>query len=150
MNLIINLLGNVQDRIDKKGSYFHLIAWSLPLVLTITIMELSEVDGNYIAGICFVGYVNHPIRAGFLLGPLAGVMLIGGFFIVRGMVKLFEWKNYAIENNLSSSNKIHLIIVRMGLSTIFSFVFIVVTIICQIFEFRNSQLWSESLRELIM
>lgn len=114
-------------------------------------MALSEVDGNSIAGICFVGYVNHPMRAGFLLGPLAGVLLIGGFFIVRGMIMLFELKNFANEiKSSSASNKIHVIIVRMGLSTMFAFVFIVVAAACQMFEFRNSQQWADSLRELIM
>lgn len=114
-------------------------------------MALSEVDGNSIVGICFVGYVNHSMRAGFMLGPLCGVLLISGFFIVRGMIKLFDLKNFATEiKSLTASNKIHLTIVRIGLTTMFAFVFIFVAIICQLYEFRNSQLWTDGLRELIM
>ncbi|EDW25159.1 GL22999 [Drosophila persimilis] len=52
-------MGHVQDRIDKKGSNFHLVAWSLPLVLTTTTMAFCEVDGNSMVGICFVSYINH-------------------------------------------------------------------------------------------
>lgn len=114
-------------------------------------MALSEVDGNSIVGICFVGYVNHPMRAGFMLGPLCGVLTVGGFFIVRGMIMLFDLKNFATGiKSLTVSNKIHLTIVRIGLTTMFAFVFILVAIICQIYEFRNSHLWTEGLRELIM
>ncbi|KAJ6646366.1 Protein smoothened [Pseudolycoriella hygida] len=147
----LRAVGNAQDRIDKKGSYFHLVAWSFPLVLTITIMALSEVDGNSIVGICFVGYVNHPMRAGFILGPLCGVLLVGGFFIIRGMIMLFDLKNFATGiKSLTVSNKIHLTIVRIGLTTMFAFVFILVAVICQIYEFRNSHLWTAGLRELII
>lgn len=81
-------LGKIQDRIDKKGSYFHLIAWCLPLVLTVTIMALGEIDGNSITGICFVGYTNHAVRAWFLLGPVLIVLLVGGYFLCRGMFQI--------------------------------------------------------------
>lgn len=83
--LCVCVSGKIQERIDKKGAYFHLVAWSLPLVLTITVMALGEIDGSSVVGICFVGYLNHAIRAGFLLGPISAVMLIGGYFLTRGI-----------------------------------------------------------------
>ncbi|XP_005186442.2 protein smoothened isoform X1 [Musca domestica] len=146
----LRAVGNVQDRIDKKGSYFHLIAWSLPLVLTITTLALSEVDGNSIVGICFVGYRNHPIRSGLLLGPLCGVILVGGYFIIRGMIMLFGLKHFANDiKSTSASNKIHLIIVRMSVCALFTLLFILVSIACHVNEFRHSQEWAESLREYV-
>lgn len=78
-------LGKIQDKIDKKGAYFHLMAWCIPLMLTVTIMALGEIDGNSVTGICFVGYFNHVVRFCFLLGPLICVLLIGGYFLTRGM-----------------------------------------------------------------
>ncbi|XP_017855073.1 protein smoothened [Drosophila busckii] len=144
-------MGHVQDRIDKKGSYFHLVAWSLPLVLTITTMALSEVDGSGIVGICFVGYINHAMRAGLLLGPLCGVILIGGYFITRGMVMLFGLKHFANDiKSTSASNKIHLIIMRMGVCALLTLVFILVAIACHVTEFRHSAAWAESFRAYII
>jgi smoothened protein len=61
-----------------------MVAWSLPLVLTITIMALGEIDGDSVSGICFVGYLNKAARAGFLLGPLTTVIIVGGYFLSRG------------------------------------------------------------------
>ncbi|KAL7739389.1 hypothetical protein ACLKA6_002457 [Drosophila palustris] len=144
-------MGHVQDRIDKKGSYFHLVAWSLPLVLTITTMALSEVDGNGIVGICFVGYINHSMRAGLLLGPLCGVILIGGYFITRGMIMLFGLKHFANDiKSTSASNKIHLIIMRMGVCALLTLIFILVAIACHVTEFRHSAEWAESFRHFII
>jgi smoothened protein len=69
-----------------------MVAWSLPLVLTITTMALGEIDGDSVAGICFVGYVNHAARAGFLLGPITIVLIIGGYFLSRGECSYFMYK----------------------------------------------------------
>lgn len=77
-------LGKIQDRIDKKKAYFHLVAWSLPLILTITTMALGEIDGDSVTGICFVGHINSAARAGLLLVPLGAALTIGGYFLLRG------------------------------------------------------------------
>lgn len=71
---------------DKKRAYFHLVAWSLPLILTITTMALGEIDGDYVTGICFVGMVNMTARAGLLLMPLAVSVMMSGYITVKGDV----------------------------------------------------------------
>lgn len=91
-------LGKIKDRIDKKGAYFHLIAWCLPTVLTVTIMTLGEIDGNSVTGICFVGYANHTARASFVLGPVLVGLLVGGYFLSRGryhtLSRMYLWCAY--------------------------------------------------------
>lgn len=77
-------LRKIQDRIDKKGAYFHLIAWCLPLVAAVIVMAMAEVDGNSMTGICFVGYVNQTARIYFLLLPLGILTLFGMYFLIRG------------------------------------------------------------------
>lgn len=105
--------GKNQDQIEKKGSYFHLFAWSAPLILTITTMALSEIDGNSIVGICFVGYLNHPFRIYLLMVPLAFVIVGSGTFVVLGTRQLLKLKNYA--NDEKSTKVMSNIIVRMDL-----------------------------------
>lgn len=150
-HMSFRVIRKMHERIDKKGSYFHLVAWSLPLVLTITTMALSEVDGNGVVGICFVGYLNQPIRFGLLLGPICAVLLVGGYFLSAGMLKLVRIK-ITSRNFISSraSNKIRETIVRMGLCTLFVIVFILATIALHIHELRNAPEWAQSLRELII
>ncbi|XP_068968555.1 protein smoothened isoform X2 [Bombus flavifrons] len=144
-------LGKIQDRIDKKGSYFHLIAWCLPLVLTVTIMALGEIDGNSVTGICFVGYTNHAVRAWFLLGPVLIVLLVGGYFLCRGLVTLIRLKISSQEIiSERASSKIRETIVRTGLFSIFTFAAVVVTFYCHIYEFQHSEEWRQSFRNYMI
>lgn len=147
----LKAIGKIQDRTDKKASYFHLIAWSIPLVLTISILAISEVDGNSIVGICFVGYINHWYRSGFLLGPVLCSLAVGGYFLIRGLFILIN-VNISSKQIISTHNskKIRQTIVRMGICSVLTFVCIVVTILCHMYEFKNSVNWAESLRLSIM
>ncbi|XP_023239668.1 smoothened homolog [Centruroides sculpturatus] len=84
-------VGIPRDLTEGKAAYFHMVSWSLPLILTITIMALSEVNGSSIYGICFVGYINQSARGGFLLVPVALATVIGIFFLLRGRWKFYIW-----------------------------------------------------------
>ncbi|XP_059620467.1 protein smoothened [Phlebotomus argentipes] len=150
-HMTFKAIGQIHENIDKKSSYFHLIAWSLPLVLTITIMALSEVDGNSVVGICFVGYVNHHMRA-LLIGPILAVLIIGVYFVSGGMLVLVKLKLESTEEIISAraGKKIREFIVRMGLCMLFTMIIILATIACHIYEFRNSGEWIASLRNFIM
>lgn len=43
-----------------------------------------QVDGDSVSGICFVGYKNYRYRAGFVLAPIGLVLIVGGYFLIRG------------------------------------------------------------------
>lgn len=47
-----------------------------------------QVDGDSVSGICFVGYKNYRYRAGFVLAPIGVVLVVGGYFLIRGEQQL--------------------------------------------------------------
>lgn len=141
-------IGSARDRIDKLKSYFHLMAWSLPLVLTITIMAMSEVDGNSMTGICFVGYRNAMTRFSFILLPVGVMSLVSFFFTIRGILQLLGMRSTASTGG--ESKKIHAIILNMGIRMMFLLLCIVGFFVFQLYEFRNTASWAEHLHELIM
>ncbi|KAK3921765.1 Protein smoothened [Frankliniella fusca] len=144
-------LGKIQDRIDKKGAYFHLVAWSLPLVLTITTMAMGEIDANSEMGICFVGYMNPAARGGLLLGPVAIFFSTGAYFLMRGLITLVKVKINSHEIiSEKASAKIRETIVRMGFFTLFTFIFVVATFVVHIYEFQHRRSWKESFRTFII
>lgn len=63
-----------------------MVAWSFPLVLTITTMASRQIDGNSIAGICFVRSSGWGARVGLVLVPLGTTVIVGGYFLLRGKV----------------------------------------------------------------
>ncbi|XP_025831873.1 protein smoothened [Agrilus planipennis] len=147
----LQALGKIQDRVDKKRAYFHLVAWSLPLILTITTMALGEIDGDYVLGICFVGFVNPAARAGLLLAPLAVTMVVAGYIITRGLILLIKVKIDSRDIiSEHSSRKIRSNIVRMGVFTLFIIVFCIITFIYHGYVFMNSHIWDKSLHEFIL
>ncbi|XP_026581913.1 smoothened homolog, partial [Pseudonaja textilis] len=77
-------LGTTYQPLAGKTSYFHLVTWSIPFVLTVAILAVAQVDGDSVSGICFVGYKNYHYRAGFVLAPIGLVLIIGGSFLIRG------------------------------------------------------------------
>ena len=103
------------------------------------------------AGICFVGYLNHPMRGGFLLGPIICVLFVGGYFLGRGMIILIKLK-ISSKQIISSraSKKIRQSIVRMGICSIITLILITVTVFCHINEFTNTSTWAGNLRTFII
>lgn len=76
--------GTIQDRIDKNSPYFHVIAWCLPIIMTVFVLAFGEIDGNHETGICFVGYHNFALRAYSVLVPSIIAAFVGGYFTIRG------------------------------------------------------------------
>ncbi|PVD32109.1 hypothetical protein C0Q70_07537 [Pomacea canaliculata] len=84
-HLTFRALGTPRDDLASKTAYFHLVSWSLPLVLTIVCLAISEIDGDSLSGICFVGFRNHTARAGFVLVPVGCVLVGGLFYLIKGI-----------------------------------------------------------------
>lgn len=55
----------------------------------LTLWNISQVDGDSVSGICFVGYKNYRFRAGFVLAPIGVVLVVGGYFLIRGERDIF-------------------------------------------------------------
>lgn len=120
----------------------------MPFVLTVTIMILSEVDGNSITGICFVGYRNRAIRSGLVLAPVAILTLISVFFTIQGCLNLNRIKKST--SNSDESTKLNSHILGMGIRTMLVVFFIFAFVVFESYEMRNADHWATSLNDLIM
>lgn len=145
----VSSLGSIRDRIDKESFYFHFIAWALPFILTVSIMVLSEVDGNSITGICFVGYRNRTIRSGLFLVPV-GILTFGVsvFFSFKGGINLNRIKRSTSSSD--ESKKLNSHILGMCFRTMLVVFFILAFFIFETYELRNTALWTKSLNDFIM
>lgn len=139
-------IGKIQDRIDKYGDYVHIIAWSIPAILTVAVWAFSEIDGISIVGICFVGSLDHWFRSAFLLLPLALDLSSSVCFIALGMWSCFKLK----KTSQKAAKEIRKIIIRLCLRFLFQFVSILASFFCHYNDFKNSDKWNETLRNFII
>ena len=75
----------VREVLTSRAAYFHMVAWSIPLVLTIVILATNKVDGDTVSGICFVGYNSLTDRGVFVLLPHCLALGVAAFFTVRSV-----------------------------------------------------------------
>lgn len=137
---------NIRDYIDKKKSTFHLIAWIFPFVLTITALASSAVDGNSMVGICFVGFRNQIVRIWLVLVPIGCLGLLSVIYFLGGMLRLNQFK----KNIYGNSIKLQSIKSNVMFRCVMTILFILAWIIFQIYEFDNSNVWEQSLNEMIL
>ncbi|XP_006779391.2 PREDICTED: LOW QUALITY PROTEIN: frizzled-1 [Myotis davidii] len=78
------------EAIEANSQYFHLAAWAVPAIKTITILALGQVDGDVLSGVCFVGLNNVDALRGFVLAPLFVYLFIGTSFLLAGFVRFHE------------------------------------------------------------
>lgn len=143
-------LGSTRDNFAGKVVYFHIIAWTYPLTLAISVLALKQVDANSLSGICFVGYKNPRMRAIFLLVPLSLDLLVGGIFLTQGLVTLCKLRR-SNPNFLShrAAHKIKETIIRVGIFSFTSFLTVFTTFACHVYEYHHQAIWEESYRDFI-
>ncbi|XP_071104100.1 protein smoothened-like [Haliotis cracherodii] len=147
-HITFKALGTPRDNLSSKTAYFHLVSWFLPLVLSIICLAISEIDGDSLSGICFVGYMKHGIRAGFVLGPIAVVLVCGLVFLVRGLITLIKIrKNAPTFISEKATSKIRETILRLGIFATLAFVFVLITFSVHVYTFANENKWRESFKE---
>ncbi|XP_053142195.1 frizzled-7 isoform X2 [Hemicordylus capensis] len=78
------------EAIEANSQYFHLAAWAVPAVKTITILAMGQVDGDVLSGVCYVGIYSVDALRGFVLAPLFVYLFIGTSFLLAGFVSLFR------------------------------------------------------------
>uniref|UniRef100_T1ISZ0 G-protein coupled receptors family 2 profile 2 domain-containing protein n=1 Tax=Strigamia maritima TaxID=126957 RepID=T1ISZ0_STRMM len=139
-------LGKIRDSVVSKTAYFHLAAWCLPFVLTLTVLALGQIDGDSESGICFVGSVNMWFRIGFVVLPIFSAACVGGFFLVQSLQILIRLKIESADViNIKANARINTTIFRLVTFLGFVIFLVHVTIGCHLCEaLRNANPHSDT------
>ncbi|KAK5877301.1 hypothetical protein CesoFtcFv8_024820 [Champsocephalus esox] len=101
------------EAIASYSQYFHLAAWLIPSMKSIAVLALSSVDGDSVAGICYVGNQNLDNLRGFVLAPLGG----------------------------TKTDKLEKLMIRIGIFTVLYTVPATIIVACYFYEQHNRQSW---------
>ncbi|CAH2066571.1 unnamed protein product, partial [Iphiclides podalirius] len=64
------------EAIEANSQYFHLAAWAVPAIKTISILAMGKVDGDILSGVCYVGLWDAEALQGFVLAPLCAYLFL--------------------------------------------------------------------------
>ncbi|NWR64861.1 FZD5 protein, partial [Bucorvus abyssinicus] len=131
------------EAIASYAQYFHLAAWLIPSAKSITVLALSSVDGDPVAGVCFVGNQSLENLRGFVLAPLVVYLFTGSLFLLAGFVSLFRIRS-VIKQGGTKTDKLEKLMIRIGIFTVLYTVPATIVIACYIYEQHNREAWEQA------
>ncbi|XP_018587833.2 frizzled-5 [Scleropages formosus] len=132
------------EAIAGYSQYFHLAAWLMPSVKSIAVLALSSVDGDPVAGICYVGNQSLENLRGFVLAPLVVYLFTGSLFLLAGFVSLFRIRS-VIKQGGTKTDKLEKLMIRIGLFTVLYTVPATIVVACLVYEQHYRPVWEEAL-----
>ncbi|XP_023682428.1 frizzled-5 [Paramormyrops kingsleyae] len=132
------------EAIASYSQYFHLAAWLVPSVKSIAVLALSSVDGDPVAGICYVGNQNLDNLRGFVLAPLVVYLFTGSLFLLAGFVSLFRIRS-VIKQGGTKTDKLEKLMIRIGLFTVLYTVPATIVVACLVYEQHYRPAWERAL-----
>ena len=130
------------EAIAHVSQYFHIVAWLIPSVQTISVLAMSSIDGDSLSGICSVGNQNKDSLVAFVIVPLGIYLTIGSAFLLAGFVSLFRIRK-KMQSEGNNTNKLEKLMVRIGVFSVLYTVPATVTIGCYVYEMSNRKKWEK-------
>ncbi|XP_078737728.1 frizzled-2-like [Lampetra fluviatilis] len=130
------------EAIEAKSQYFHLAAWVVPAVKTITVLATGHVDGDVLTGVCFAGLNSVDALRGFFLAPLFVYLLVGTAFLLVGFVCLFRTRTVMKDDD--DDGKREKLMVRIGVFSVLYTMPATVLIACYFYELAFRAQWERS------
>ncbi|XP_001868222.2 frizzled-2 [Culex quinquefasciatus] len=137
------------EAISKHSQYFHLAAWLIPTVQTVSVLLRPAVDGDPVAGICYVGNTSVENLKNFVLAPLFVYLLVGTTFLMAGFVSLFRIRSVIKQQGGigagSKADKLEKLMIRIGIFSVLYTVPATIVIGCHLYEANYFEDWMTGL-----
>ncbi|XP_034046939.1 frizzled-2 [Thalassophryne amazonica] len=127
------------EAIEANSQYFHLAAWAVPAVKTISILAIGQLEGDVLSGVCFVSLSNR----GFVLAPLFIYLFIGTSFLLAGFVSLFRIRTI-MKHDGTKTEKLERLMVRIGVFSMLYTIPATIVIACFFYEQAFRPQWEHS------
>lgn len=133
------------EAIASYAHYFHLAAWLIPFLQTVTVLLTDAADGDPISGICYVGNMNMENLRTYVLAPLLGYLLLGTSFLLAGFVSLFRIRSVIKKQGGagagSKADKLEKLMIRIGIFSVLYTVPATIVIGCYLYENTYHDEW---------
>lgn len=110
------------EAIAGYAQYYHLAAWLVPAGKTVAVLLAGAVDGDPVAGICYVGNTSPENLKRFVLAPLIVYFGLGATFLLAGFVSLFRIRSVIKRQGGvgagSKADKLEKLMIRIGVFSV--------------------------------
>lgn len=131
------------EAIEANSHYFHLAAWAVPAIKTITVLAMGKVEGDLLTGICYVGIYSMDALRGFVLAPLFIYLFIGTSFLLAGFVSLFRIRTI-MKHDGTKTEKLERLMARIGVFGVLYTVPATIVIACYFYEQSFRPQWERT------
>ncbi|CAH0404753.1 unnamed protein product [Chilo suppressalis] len=128
------------EAIEANSQYFHLAAWAVPAIKTISILAMGKVDGDVLSGVCYVGLWDGEALRGFVLAPLCVYLVLGTVFLLAGFVSLFRIRT-VMKHDGTKTDKLEKLMIRIGTFGVLYTVPALIVIACLFYEHAHFDKW---------
>lgn len=135
------------EAITNYSHYFHLAAWMIPTVQTVSVLLSGAVDGDPISGICYVGNMNMDNLRTFVLIPLIIYFILGTTFLLAGFVSLFRIRKVIKKQGDGGckADKLEKLMIRIGIFSVLYTVPATIVMACYSYEIAYHEEWLKPL-----
>uniref|UniRef100_A0AAU8KZY3 FzdB n=1 Tax=Halisarca dujardinii TaxID=2583056 RepID=A0AAU8KZY3_HALDU len=132
------------EAIAQLAPFYHVLAWSIPLILTISLMAGKVIAADDLVGACFVVRDHNPesfygLLFGYLL-PLIIILLVGSGFMGVGFLAIIRVRRHFRKGG-EETGSLDKLIIRMGVFNIIYLIPAVVVIGCTVYELVGQAYW---------
>ena len=132
------------EAIAQLAPFYHVLAWSIPLILTISLMAAKVIGGDDLTGTCFVvrdhnGESFYGLLLGFIL-PMVLIVVVGGAFMIIGFLGIIRVRSHFRKGG-EETGSLDKLIIRMGVFNIIYLIPAVIIISCSIYELVDQVNW---------
>lgn len=129
-----------QEAIERKATYFHVVAWTIPAIQTILALIMRKIDADELTGLCFVGNSNPLNLSNYVIAPLSLYLIIGTIFLLAGFISLFRIR-MVLKSKETNTDKLEKLIVRIGVFSVLYIIPVTCVVVCYFYERNNIDGW---------
>lgn len=134
------------EAISHLYPFFHIVAWVVPLLLTISLIAARVISADELTATCFVVRDDHTASfVGLLVGvivPLCTILITGIVFLVIGFVSAFRIHSFMKhEQRQRDSRVLEKLMIRVGIFVTVYIIPAAVIIACFIYELDTRPDW---------
>ena len=136
------------EAIEKKKSYFHMLAWPVPFVPSLIITAFNLIEADSLMGVCFVTSRNLTARIIFFILPLLLTIIVSAVFsylYFKRFLPVLEWKQTLLAHKMATCSSL---VKRLGFSALI-WTCCGFLIIFDIYQLSYQEEWDNTLRKLV-